>query len=67
MKNAHVPLEALLDATKGSIYKLTLLVAKRALQLADGEKPLVERPDDKALNNALREIAEGKISAKEKK
>ncbi|UCG35880.1 MAG: DNA-directed RNA polymerase subunit omega [Candidatus Omnitrophota bacterium] len=65
MEDKNIPLEKLLDATSGSIYKLTVLVAKRALTLADGEKPLVEKPGEKALQNAIREIAEGKVKEKE--
>jgi len=61
MNETYIPLEKLLKTTKGSIYKLTLLVAKRALQLADGDKPMIEKPGEKALDNALREIVGGKI------
>jgi len=57
----YIPLEKLLEAAGGSVYKLTILAAKRALQLADGEKPLVEKADGKPLDNALKEIAERKI------
>jgi len=60
-------LEKLLEAAGGSVYKLTILAAKRALQLADGEKPLVEKTDEKPLENALKEIAEKKIRVAEKK
>ncbi len=61
MKEEYIPLEKLLDAAGGSVYKLTVLAAKRAFQLADGEKPLIENPDEKPLNNALEEIAEKKV------
>jgi len=60
-------LEKLLEAAGGSVYKLTILAAKRALQLADGEKPLVEKADEKPLENALKEIAGKKIRIVEKK
>ncbi len=63
----YIPLEKLLEAAGGSVYKLTILAAKRALQLADGEKPLVEKTDEKPLENALKEIAEKKIRVAEKK
>jgi DNA-directed RNA polymerase subunit K/omega len=43
------------------------LTAKRALFLADGDKPLVEKPEEKVLNNTLREIVEGKIKVKDTK
>ena len=61
MKEANIPLEELLKASEGSIYKLTILAAKRAIFLTDGEKPLVDKPGEKVLDNALREIREGKI------
>lgn len=61
----HIPLEKLLGATKGSIYKLAVLAAKRALQLADGEKSLIERPSEKFLENALKEIMEQKVGMQE--
>ncbi|MEI8349387.1 MAG: DNA-directed RNA polymerase subunit omega [Candidatus Omnitrophota bacterium] len=61
MNETYIPLEKLIKVTDGSIYKLTLLVAKRALQLADGDKPMIEKPGEKVLDNALREIAEGRI------
>ena len=67
MKQNNIPLENLLDASNDSIYKLTILVAKRAMVLTDGEKPLIEKPTEKVLDNALREIEAGKIKVKEKK
>lgn len=65
MNESHVPLEKIIGASQGSIYKLTILVAKRAMSLADGEKALNEKPGEKVLDNALREIMEGKIKVKE--
>ncbi|UCC95358.1 MAG: DNA-directed RNA polymerase subunit omega [Candidatus Omnitrophota bacterium] len=67
MEGNHIPLEELLDASSGSVYKLTILAAKRALQLADGDKPLVEKPSEKALTNALREIRDEKVKVNNKK
>lgn len=64
MNVANIPLENLLAATKGSIYKATILAAKRAISLADGEKPLVGKASEKVLDSALREIEAGKIKAK---
>lgn len=64
MRNSHIFSENLLKASKGSIYKLTVLAAKRATQIADGDKTLVDRPSEKPLNNAFREIAEGKVHVK---
>ncbi len=45
-------------------YKLALLVAKRAGQLANGAEPLVKNidSDSKFTDIALLEIAEGKVS-----
>jgi DNA-directed RNA polymerase omega subunit len=63
----HIPLEDLLDSSNGSIYKLTVLAAKRAFQLADGDKALIEKPSEKPLENALREIAEKKIKVRKSK
>ena len=61
MKQEHIFIENLIGASNGSIYKLAILAAKRALILADGEKPLVDKPSEKVLDNALREILAGKI------
>jgi len=60
-----IPIEKLLAVGQGSIYKLAILAAKRAIILADGEKPLIEKPSEKALDNALQEIQEGKIKIKQ--
>ena len=67
MDRNNIPLEALLGVSSGSIYKLTMLAARRAQQLADGEKALIEKPNEKALDNALKEISEGKVKIKGKK
>ncbi len=61
MVNDYIPRERLLAATSGSIYKLTVLAAKRAMILAEGEKPLVEQNTEKLLDLALREIEEKKV------
>jgi DNA-directed RNA polymerase omega subunit len=64
---ANIPLEELLGASNGSIYGLAILAAKRAMLLTDGDKPLIDKPIERALDNALREIREGKIKAKKDK
>ena len=64
MGEINIPLEKLLKAGGGSIYKVTILAAKRALSLADGEKTLIDKPSEKVLDNALREIKDGKIKVK---
>ncbi len=61
---SYVPLEDCLDKAKGSVYKLTLMVAKRAQELAEGAKPLVDTPEDKPIKTALREVREGYLKAK---
>jgi len=67
MYEVSIPLEKLLEASGGSIYKVTILAAKRAITLTDGEKPLNDKPSEKVLDNALREIRDGKIKVKTKK
>jgi DNA-directed RNA polymerase omega subunit len=61
MLKDYIPRERLLGATGGSIYKLTVLASKRAMMLAEGEKPLVERKTEKLLDIALEEIEKKKI------
>ncbi len=67
MYEVNIPLETLIEASEGSIYKITVLAAKRAIALTDGEKPLIDKPGEKVLDNALREIKSGKIKVKKKK
>ena len=67
MNEVNIPLEALLKSSNGSIYKVAILAAKRAISLTDGEKVLIEKPSEKVLDNALREIKAGKIRVKAKK
>lgn len=51
----------------GSIYKLVVLAAMRAIELNEGAARLVEaRPDEKPGNVALQEILEGKVMYKAK-
>jgi len=68
MDNDYVPLEKLLPAGGGSIYKTSILLAKRSLQLADGAKPLIDaKPSEKPIEVALQEIEEDKIKVRAKK
>lgn len=67
MQRVSIPLEKLLKASNGSIYKVAMLAAKRAIDLTDGEKPLSEKCGDRVLDIALVEIVDGKIKAKETK
>jgi DNA-directed RNA polymerase omega subunit len=61
MREVNIPLERLLGASEGSIYALAILAAKRAMELSEGKKALVEKPGEKVLDTALREIESGKI------
>ena len=59
---ARVTVEDCLDHVENR-FKLVMLAAKRARQLATGGKdPLVEEESDKATVIALREIADGLIT-----
>ena len=60
----QVEMEKLLDQC-GSLYKLVLLAAKRAKEVADGNRPLVETSERKATSVALEEIGAGKIAFKD--
>ncbi len=44
-----------------NLFEMVLTAAKRARQLSQGSKPLVDEEGDKPTVIALREIAEGKI------
>lgn len=57
---AQVPIEELLKRC-GSIYRLVILAAKRAKELAGGAPPLVESQHRKATSVALEEILQGKV------
>lgn len=61
---AQVPIEELLKRC-GSAYKLVLLAAKRAKELADGSPTLVESQSRKVTTLALEEILQGKVLYKE--
>lgn len=64
----YVPLENLLRNTGGSIFKLVVLAAKRALEIAEGKKPLVEvPPGTKPIEIVFKEIDEHKITYAVKK
>lgn len=61
MNEKYVSAEKIIGAGKGSVYKLAVLAAKRAMMMADGDKCLLDKPGEKVLNNAFREIEEGRI------
>jgi len=61
----YVEREKLLAKSEGSIYKLVNLVAKRALEIAEGQPKLIEANSSvKPSTVALREVAGGKVYAK---
>lgn len=45
-----------------SRYTLVMLIAKRARQIIDGQKPLVETTSKKPVSVALEEVLEGKVT-----
>ena len=57
---AQVPIEELLKRC-GSVYRLVILAAKRAKEIAEGSPALVETPQQKATSIALDEILQGKV------
>ena len=62
---AYVGRERLLDKSCNSIYKLVILSAKRALEIAEGQPKLVDMPmATKPSTVALNEIAAGKIQCR---
>lgn len=61
-------LEDLLDKTGGSVYKLVIMAAKRALEIAEGQPTLI--PADQTIKPstmAIKEIAAGKVQYKKTK
>lgn len=49
----------------GSLYKLVVLASMRAIELSEGAAKLIDAPvNAKAMNVAIDEIAQGKISYK---
>ena len=64
----YVPLEKCLENSGGSIYKLTVMVAKRAQELAEGAKPLIESgSESKPIRLALEEVLEGQLKVEQGK
>lgn len=61
---AKVDLDHLLDRC-GSVYKLVLLASKRAKELADGSKRLIETDTRKVTSVVLEEIEAGKVRINE--
>jgi DNA-directed RNA polymerase omega subunit len=64
----YVPLEKLLDKSNGSVYKLVILAAKRALEIAEGQPRLVSvNSTIKPSTVALYEISDGKVQCRKAK
>ena len=62
----YQPLEKLLPRANSSIYKLIIMAARRATELADGAPKLIDFPSSqKTTTIALDEIMEGKVELKE--
>ena len=57
---AQVAIEELLKRC-GSVYRLVILAAKRAKEVAEGAPPLVETSQRKVTSIALEEILHGKV------
>jgi DNA-directed RNA polymerase omega subunit len=61
-----ISLESLYDKT-GSIYKLVIMAARRAVELNAGAAKLTQEQNDNIAETALQEILEGKVSFKGQK
>jgi DNA-directed RNA polymerase omega subunit len=65
---SQVALENILDKSNFSIYKLVIIAARRALEIAEGAPQLVALDKNlKATTIALSEIAQGKVVYKKSK
>ena len=60
---ARITVEDCLEKVENR-FQLVLIATKRARQLAGGAEPMVDRDNDKNTVIALREIAEGLVTAK---
>ncbi len=61
---SYIPIEELLNKS-GSLYKLVLLAAQRAIEISEtGQKLVNISPRAKASTAALEEIREGRVSYK---
>ncbi|MBU1887592.1 MAG: DNA-directed RNA polymerase subunit omega [Candidatus Omnitrophica bacterium] len=60
---SYIPREKVLK-NGDSIFKITLLAAKRAVELENGAKKLIETNSTKFSSIALEEIAQGKVRYK---
>ncbi len=62
---SYMPREKVVK-NEDSLYKLTLIAAKRAIELNNGAKKLIETESKKFSTIALEEIGEGKVKYKVK-
>ena len=62
---SYVPLEKFMEKKDSSLYKLVLIAAARANELAQGAQPLVTPVSKKVSIIAMEEIAGGKIRYEE--
>lgn len=61
----YMELEKLVDKSNNSVYKLVIMAAKRALEIAEGQpKLVVANASVKPSTIALQEIAGGKVHYK---
>jgi DNA-directed RNA polymerase subunit omega len=63
---AYIPVKELLNNCD-SVYKLVVLASKRAIELSNGAKKLVDSNLEKPQLVAIEEIKAGKIKYKKKK
>jgi len=63
---SYMPVEKIFKGSD-SIYKITILAAKRAVELNNGAKKLIETNTTRFSTIALEEVAAGKITYKVKK
>jgi len=62
---AYMPIEKIFKRSD-SIYKVTILAARRAVELNNGAKKLIETNTSKFSTIALEEVAAGKVKYKTK-
>jgi DNA-directed RNA polymerase omega subunit len=61
MGHADISIETLFKKTQ-SLYKLVVMVSRRATELNAGAASLIPNPDSNVIITALQEIAAGRIS-----
>lgn len=68
MYDNQIAIEDLIKHTGNSIYKLSILLGQRALQIAEGNRDLLsETKDETPISVALNEMHEGKIKFRKTK